>query len=137
MSTVTRSPNYPQLNLSDAIERARKIYKAEHIHRANDEVLAKNLGYNSLNGTSRSILSAMKKYGLLQADGDGFRVSDDAVDIIELPLDDPAHAQAQDRARDAAPAAHEALVETVPVPRGGRGAQRQMRGEQRALPDNS
>lgn len=98
MATVTRSPNYPQISLPDAIERVRKIYKAEHTHRAGDEVLAKNLGYNSLNGTSRSILSALKKYGLLQADGDGFRVSDDAVDILELPRENPAHRGAVERA---------------------------------------
>lgn len=98
MGTTTRSPNYPQISLPEAIERIRRIYQAEHTHRAGDEVLAKNLGYNSLNGTSRSILSALKKYGLLQPDGDGFRVSDDAVDIIELPLDDPAHSSAVQRA---------------------------------------
>ena len=38
-----------------------------------------------MNGTSRGVLSALKKYGLLQPDGDGLKVSDDTVALIELP----------------------------------------------------
>lgn len=65
---------------------------------ASDKDIAEDLGYNTLNGTSRGVLSALKKYGLLQRDGDGFKVSDDAVAIIELPPADIEHAAAVRRA---------------------------------------
>ena len=65
---------------------------------ASDEDIAKDLGYNTLNGTSRGVLSALKKYGLLQRDGDRFKASDDAVAIIELPTADTEHAAAVRRA---------------------------------------
>ncbi len=94
MVKKTRSPNYPRISLHDAIERAAQVYKEEGTHLASDEDVAKDLGYNTLNGTSRGVLSALKKYGLLQRDGDGFKVSDDAVAIIELPPADSEHAAA-------------------------------------------
>ena len=70
------------------------MYEQEGRQPASDEDMAKDLGYNSLNGTSRGILSALKKYGLLQRDGDGVKVSDDAVALIELPPADTEHAAA-------------------------------------------
>lgn len=88
MATTTRSPNYPQMNIVDAVERIRQVYQKEHTHKASYEVIAQALGYNSLNGTSRGVISALKKYGLLVPEGDGFRVSDEALAILELPSDD-------------------------------------------------
>ena len=71
------------------------MYEQEGRQPASDEDMANDLGYNSLNGTSRGILSALKKYGLLQRDEDGgFKVSDDAVALIELPPADTEHAAA-------------------------------------------
>ncbi len=94
----TRSPNYPAISLPEAIKRARQVYEKEHTHKTSSEVVAIAIGYNGLNGTSRSMTSALKKYGLLQADGDGLRVSSDAVDIFELPADDPISVEARRRA---------------------------------------
>jgi hypothetical protein len=90
----TRSPNYPRISLRDAIEQVARVYEVEGRQPALDEDIAEILGYNTLNGTSRGVLSALKKYGLLQRDGDGFKVSDDAVAIIELPPADSEHAAA-------------------------------------------
>ena len=73
------------------------MYEQEGRQPASDEDMAKDLGYSSLNGTSRGILSALKKYGLLQRDGDGFKVSDDAVALIELSPADSEHASAARR----------------------------------------
>lgn len=70
------------------------MYEEEGRQPASDEDIAKDLGYNTLNGTSRGVLSALKKYGLLQRDGDGFKVSDDTVAIIELPPADTERAAA-------------------------------------------
>jgi hypothetical protein len=66
-----RSPNYPSLILKDAITRVKKVYDLEHTHAAPREVVAKALGYNSLNGTSLSILGTLK-------------VTADAVTALEL-----------------------------------------------------
>jgi hypothetical protein len=70
------------------------VYEEEGRQPALDEDIAEDLGYNTLNGTSRGVLSALKKYGLLQRDGDRFKVSDDAVAIIELPTADIEYAAA-------------------------------------------
>jgi hypothetical protein len=70
------------------------VYEEEGRQPASDEDIAEDLGYNTLNGTSRGVLSALKKYGLLQRDGDRFKASDDAVAIIELPTADSEHAAA-------------------------------------------
>ncbi len=84
-----RSPNYPQMNVTQAIERVKKVYAEEHTHSVPDQSIVSALGYTSLNGTSKVVLSALKKFGLLVANGDGFKVSQDAVAIIELPSNDP------------------------------------------------
>lgn len=97
--TRSRSPNYPILNLADAIERIRTVFDEIARRRVGDEDVAKALGYGALHGKSRSVVSALKKYGLLEPSGDGFRVSDDAMDIITLPSDHPNRARAM---RDAA-----------------------------------
>jgi len=84
-----RSPNYPQMNIVQAVDRVKKVYAEEHTHSVPDQSIAAALGYTSLNGTSKVVLSSLKKFGLLVSSGDGFKVSQDAVAIIELPLDDP------------------------------------------------
>lgn len=73
-----RSPNYPQLSLEDALQRVKKVHEAEQNHKADREVIAKVLGYSSLNGTSLTMIGALNRYGLLEADGGGLKVSSDA-----------------------------------------------------------
>lgn len=86
---ASRSPNYPQMNIVQAVERMKKVYAEEHTHSVPDQSIASALGYSSLNGTSKVVLSALKKFGLLVPSGDGFKVSQDAVAILELSPDDP------------------------------------------------
>lgn len=90
----TRSPNYPAFNLAGAIERAETVFNEFGRSRVGDEDIAKALGYNKLHGKSRTVVSALKKYGLLEPEGDGFRISDNALDIINLDSDDPDRAKA-------------------------------------------
>lgn len=82
-----RSPNYPAVSLPEAIERVRKVYEKEHMHKAPPEVVAKALGYTSLNGASLSMISALKKYGLLEEVGKDLKVSHDALTILVDPKD--------------------------------------------------
>src|SRR5258708_14276015 len=83
-----RSPNYPQLTLSEAIEKVRMGFSVEHFHSTSREVIAKDIGYQGLNGASLTAIAAMRHYDLLQNEGDGLRISDDAVSLFELPKDD-------------------------------------------------
>ena len=96
--TRTRSPNYPMVSLDEAIKRVKTIYDLEHTHTTAPKVVAEAMGYGGLNGTSRSMISALKKYGLLEVEGDGLRVTSDSVDILELPPNDPIAQEARKRA---------------------------------------
>ena len=91
---MARSPNYPQLNLAEALERVKQVYKNCHTHKADKVVIAKSLGYTSLNGASLGVIGTLKRYELLQEEADGLKVSDEAVAIIELPKGDPERAKA-------------------------------------------
>jgi hypothetical protein len=84
-----RSPNYPKFDLDTAITKADQVYKAEHTHAADKEVVARDLGYSSLNGASLTTIGALNSYGLLEPEGEGLKVSEDAVTILELPKGDP------------------------------------------------
>lgn len=89
-----RSPNYPAEPFSRALERVKEIYNKERQAAASGEVVAQHLGYSGLNGKSRRVISVLKDFGLLVPTGDGFKVSDKAVDILLLPQEDPTHQEA-------------------------------------------
>lgn len=78
----TRSPNYPALGLPDAIKRAAKLWEIEKRSPMDEEAAAKDLGYNGLNGASLPVISALKKYGLLEPKGAGVALSSDAITIL-------------------------------------------------------
>src|SRR5437764_6137689 len=84
-----RSPNYPQLSLTEALERIRRIYTAKHTAKTTQDEIAKVLGYGGLNGSSMGIISALRKYGLLQGNNEALNVSHDAVMILERQSDHP------------------------------------------------
>jgi hypothetical protein len=82
MEKRLRSPNYPALSLPDAIEKVVALYRAQHTHAAQRDVIARGMGYNTLNGASASAISALQKYGLLDRAGDEIRVSERALRIL-------------------------------------------------------
>lgn len=82
MEKRVRSPNYPALSLRDALEKVATLYKAQHTHAAPREVVAKGMGYNSLNGASATAISALHKYGLLERLGEDIKISDRAMRIM-------------------------------------------------------
>lgn len=84
---MARSPNYPGIGLPDAIERIRKIHAKAHTHKADAATIAKAAGFGGLNGAALTVLSALKKYGLLEEIGKEFRVSPSAMTIIADPVD--------------------------------------------------
>jgi hypothetical protein len=88
MDAKSKSPRYPSISLGEALDKIKLVYKKEHRHKADKEVIVKDIGYAGLNGASLGMLASLKQYNLLESAGDGFKVSDDAVTLIELPLDD-------------------------------------------------
>lgn len=93
-----RSPNYPQISLKDAIERIGKVHAKEQTLKAAPEVIAKALGYQGLNGKSLGVLSALKKYGLLDEIGKDLKVSADALTILLDPKSSVERAKAIQKA---------------------------------------
>jgi len=86
MATKARSPNYPQISLPKAVDLAAKLYEAAHTHKASASSVVSALGYGGLNGKSLGVISALKKYGLLESVGDSeFKVSKDALTILVDP----------------------------------------------------
>jgi hypothetical protein len=57
-------------------------------------VIAKALGYAGVNGSSLGIMSALKKYGLLEEVGKDWKVSQDALTILVDPPDSEGRAEA-------------------------------------------
>lgn len=83
-----RSPNYPSLALSEAIARTERLFKKDRQIPVPDDVAAKDIGYTGLTGPSRSALSALKKFGLLDDAGPGMvKVSDLALRILHPSSD--------------------------------------------------
>lgn len=86
MATKARSPNYPAISLPKAIDLTAKLYNEAHTHKASSAVVASALGYNGLNGASMGVISALKKYGLIEGVGDNeFKVSKDGLTIVVDP----------------------------------------------------
>lgn len=89
MTLKGRSPNYPQINLQEAILRTEKLYESAKQTPVDSLMVVKLIGYAGLNGASRTVLSALKKYGLLEETPKGFRVSDLAIQILVDPKGSP------------------------------------------------
>lgn len=80
-----RSPQYPSIGLKEAVEKIAAVYARDYQNTIPRQVVAEHMGYQSLNGKSLGVLSALIKYGLLEGRGDNSRVSDLAVQIIAHP----------------------------------------------------
>jgi len=85
----TRSPQYPAIGLKEAIEKVSAVYRRDYQAPTQRGVIASHMGYNSLNGKSLGVLSAIGKYGLLEVRGSEYRVSDLAVRILAHQPGDP------------------------------------------------
>ncbi len=81
----SRSPNYPQVGLREAVQRVSSVYKHDYQARLTRDVAAERLGYSGLNGKSLAVLAALGKFGLLEGRGEETRVTDLAVRILAFP----------------------------------------------------
>ena len=64
-----RSPNYPSINLENAITRARELYEAEHTHPATADVASRHWGYKSAAAGGALIVAALRSFGLADTAG--------------------------------------------------------------------
>ncbi len=109
-----RSKNYPSLSLGQAIERARALYKQEGRAAAPADVVVSAWGYNSLNGASLRVLSALRQYGLLEGSSDQTRLAPRALTLLLEPESHPEFAEALTEALQA-PALFQGIVQEYGV----------------------
>lgn len=83
---AAKSPNYPAVDLGTALVGIQKALEKENRNKMSRSVLAKHLGYNSLNGRALGKVGAVRAYGLVEGSGDELKISDDAVDAIKAPV---------------------------------------------------
>jgi hypothetical protein len=83
-----RSPNYPAIGLSTAVDLAKKLWDKERKTSVSPPVAAVALGYKGMSGPSRTALAALKKFGLIDEDKSGLKVSQLAMRIIHAAGDE-------------------------------------------------
>lgn len=81
----SRSPNYPQIGLREAVQRVKSVYDSDYRSVLTRALTAERLGYSGVNGKSLAVMAALGKFGLLEGKGDALRVSERAVRIIAHP----------------------------------------------------
>ena len=78
-----RSPGYPNISLSEAIDLTNKIFSSSRQNAVDREAAAKDLGYSGLTGQSAKMLSNLAHFDLIERSGKGgVRVTDTAVKIL-------------------------------------------------------
>jgi hypothetical protein len=89
-----RSPNYPAVALSQAADLARALWAREKRTPVPAAVAARAWGYSSLSGPARIRLAALKRYGLVEEDRRGVRVSELGMRLAVEPPPSDAHLKA-------------------------------------------
>lgn len=81
-----RSPNYPFIGLSEAVDRARSIQAEGGIHFV--PFIAAMDAWNYKAGTTNSVIAALKAYGLIDVTGEGDKRSIRVTEVARKILDD-------------------------------------------------
>jgi len=84
-----RSPNYPAISLREAVERASKLYAADGRAGSLLGSAVQHFGFNRPHGTAMALVSAMRKYGLIEVANNRVTLTKRAIDILVFPDDDP------------------------------------------------
>ena len=77
-----RSPRFPSNSLPDALVHTEKLYTSVGRSAVNAEISVEAIGYQGINGASRTALAVLAYYGLTQREGDKHRISDLALRLI-------------------------------------------------------
>jgi hypothetical protein len=84
-----RSPNYPAVGLREAMVRVEALYDADKKAGAPIDSALKHMGFTSRHGKAMAVLSALKKFGLVEDVGGRIIPTKRAIEIIVLSEDDP------------------------------------------------
>lgn len=78
-----RSPNYPAIGLSQAVQGIKSLYEKDRRSPVTSEGVARAFGHATLSGPATSKVAAVRQYGLLDTVSPGkYRVSELAMDLI-------------------------------------------------------
>ena len=83
-----RSPNYPALGLKAAVEKVRMLYEADKRAGAPVDAALKHMGFGSKHGQALAVLSAVKKFGLVEESSGRIVPTQRAVDLLNFPDQD-------------------------------------------------
>jgi hypothetical protein len=83
-----RSPNYPAISLRAAIEKVRLLYDADKKAGAPIDAALGHMGFSKRHGQAMTILSALKKFNLVQESSGRVVPTDNAIDILVFPEND-------------------------------------------------
>ncbi len=89
-----KSPNYPAMSLPEAIDAISKVWKKHEREAVTMEEISGCMEYSSLSGPSRSKISALKKYGLIEKEGGGWKLTTRAMSILHKPQGSPERQEA-------------------------------------------
>ncbi|WP_225413708.1 thioredoxin domain-containing protein [Stigmatella hybrida] len=84
-----RSPNYPPIGFPTALELTRKIYDKEGRSDVPPDIAVKHLGYTSMNGRAKRVLSALKAYGLFSEQSGQLKISEHGRAAMVFPEGSP------------------------------------------------
>ncbi|MFL5243032.1 MAG: hypothetical protein ACJ8FY_13070 [Gemmataceae bacterium] len=94
-----RSPNYPAIGLRDAVEhRVRKLYKADGRPGSPIDTAIKHFGYASPHGQALAVVSALKKFGLVEDRHGRIVPTSLAINILEYGPENSEHIEAKKQA---------------------------------------
>jgi len=95
-----RSPSFPAIDLKDAIEKARALYKADGLSWTPVNVAAKHWGFSEKSSSGIRTVAALLHFGLVSEDGGGdnrrIRLSETGKVIVLAPADE--HSEAINKA---------------------------------------
>lgn len=84
-----RSPNYPAIGLPEAIDRVRRLYDADKRAGAPIDAALRHIGFTSRHGKALALISALRKFGLVEDSGGRIAPTQRAVTILAYPESDP------------------------------------------------
>ena len=100
MAKRVRSPNYPAISLADAIERLEKLGNEIHSHPAPRDLVLTGMGYSGANGASLTALAALGKYGLLEREGEDFKITERGMMYLHPESDEERRKAVRDAATE-------------------------------------
>lgn len=82
-----RSPNFPIIGLKQAVEKITAIYGKEQFAPAQRLAVLKHMGYTTENGASLTVLSALKKFDLINEEKGSILLTENARNIVAITND--------------------------------------------------